>query len=197
MPKPSFAVDIEAQRQIPRQTNRREPGGDLWQAGVERRIAKLDALESARTLRIANHAKQMRERPRKPVSFTGRPMIGQRVKLESIRLAVERSCGYRLSAEGQQAPLVEARQIAWYLARALTGHSLPQIGRDIGAKHHTTVLSGITKIQRLLRTDADLSRVVRELTGQLTGSLALPALGRRAAQSVEIPCPDLSGEWAI
>lgn len=41
------------------------------------------------------------------------------------------------------------RQVAMYLCKTLTKSSLPEIGREFGDKHHTTVLHSVKKIQGL------------------------------------------------
>jgi len=43
-----------------------------------------------------------------------------------------------------------ARHVAMYLAKKLTVHSLPRIGKLMGGKDHTTVLHGIRRIQSML-----------------------------------------------
>jgi chromosomal replication initiator protein len=53
------------------------------------------------------------------------------------------------------------RQICMYLCKKLTGASLPQIGREFGNKHHTTVLHSVNKIQQLLQTDRELSKLIQ------------------------------------
>jgi len=55
------------------------------------------------------------------------------------------------------------RQVAMYLVKELTQASLPEIGRQFGGKHHTTVLHSITKIEQLRRTDADLNRMIHSI----------------------------------
>jgi chromosomal replication initiator protein len=47
-----------------------------------------------------------------------------------------------------------------YLCKKLTGASLPQIGREFGDKHHTTVLHSIKKIEELRQTDKDVNRQI-------------------------------------
>jgi len=49
--------------------------------------------------------------------------------------------------------LVYPRQVVMYLAKTLTGKSLPEIGRRLGGRDHTTVLHGIRKIELLVRSD--------------------------------------------
>ena len=56
-----------------------------------------------------------------------------------------------------------------YLAKHLTEASLPEIGRQFGGKHHTTVLHSVEKIDQLRKTDKDLNRLVNKLTEQLGG----------------------------
>lgn len=67
------------------------------------------------------------------------------------------------------AQVVRPRQIIMYLAREHTNLSLPQIGRQLGGKDHTTILHGITKITSLRECDPalriDLDMMAAELTG--------------------------------
>lgn len=51
------------------------------------------------------------------------------------------------------ANIAYARHIAFYLARKLTSRSLPEIGRKFNGRDHTTVLHGIRKIERLVKSD--------------------------------------------
>jgi chromosomal replication initiator protein len=53
------------------------------------------------------------------------------------------------------------RQICMYLCKELTGASLPQIGREFGNKHHTTVLHSINKIKKLCEVDRELSKQIQ------------------------------------
>ena len=56
------------------------------------------------------------------------------------------------------------RQIAMYLARELTDHSLPEIGENFGGRDHTTILHAYRKIEKAVKTDENLKRFVNELT---------------------------------
>jgi chromosomal replication initiator protein len=51
----------------------------------------------------------------------------------------------------------------------LTESSLPEIGRQFGGKHGTTVLHSIKKVEEIRRTDKDLNRLLNKLTEQLGG----------------------------
>ena len=56
-----------------------------------------------------------------------------------------------------------------YLCKRLTKHSFPEIGREFGGKHHTTVMHSYEKIGSLLKTDKDLHGIVSELIDSLCG----------------------------
>ena len=53
------------------------------------------------------------------------------------------------------------RQICMYLCKKLTGASLPQIGREFGDKHHTTVLHSVNKIEDLCQQDREFSKQIQ------------------------------------
>lgn len=59
------------------------------------------------------------------------------------------------------------RQVAMYLCKRLTRHSFPEIGREFGGKHHTTVMHSVDKITRLVAEDRDFHREVQELIDSL------------------------------
>lgn len=59
------------------------------------------------------------------------------------------------------------RQIAMYLSRELTDFSLPKIGDEFGGRDHTTVIHAHEKISKLLQTDSQLQRQVKEIQEQL------------------------------
>jgi len=61
------------------------------------------------------------------------------------------------------------RQVAMYVCKALTGESLPQIGRDFGGKHHTTVLHSIRKIDSLRNKDSRISAAVDSIMKSVRG----------------------------
>jgi chromosomal replication initiator protein len=56
-----------------------------------------------------------------------------------------------------------------YLSKHLTEASLPEIGRQFGGKHHTTVLHSVEKIEETRKNDKDLNRMLNKLTEQLGG----------------------------
>ena len=62
-----------------------------------------------------------------------------------------------------------ARQISMYLMRQLTNLSLNDIGKELG-RNHTTALSSIRKIEDLMRSDPDITGVIRDITSNITTS---------------------------
>src|SRR5271163_1898178 len=96
----------------------------------------------------------------------------RKVTIEFIQKAVAEQFGLRLveiKAKNNSRSIVYPRQIAMYLAKHLTEASLPEIGRQFGGKHHTTVLHSVEKIEELRKTDKDLNRLINKLTEQLGG----------------------------
>jgi chromosomal replication initiator protein len=59
------------------------------------------------------------------------------------------------------------RQIAMYLCKRLTKHSFPEIGKAFGGKHHTTVMHSVEKIDRLIKEDRALHKIVSEFIDNL------------------------------
>ncbi|MFL0797708.1 MAG: chromosomal replication initiator protein DnaA [Cellvibrionaceae bacterium] len=60
------------------------------------------------------------------------------------------------------------RQVAMFLAKELTNHSLPEIGDAFGGRDHTTVLHACRKIKELRDTSADIAEDVKNLLRLLT-----------------------------
>jgi chromosomal replication initiator protein len=91
--------------------------------------------------------------------------------IKSIQEAVAYLFGLsaeQLNQECTRRSVTVPRQIAIYLAKQMTDASLPEIGRQFGGKHHTTVMYSIAKIDEQRRTDANLNYVIRELSQNLT-----------------------------
>ncbi|QOR36982.1 chromosomal replication initiator protein DnaA [Clostridium sp. 'deep sea'] len=63
--------------------------------------------------------------------------------------------------------IVLPRQVAMFLARELTDHSLPKIGNEFGGRDHTTVLHSCDKINQKIKTDFKLAGVIAELKNKI------------------------------
>ena len=80
----------------------------------------------------------------------------RRVTVEDIQRQVATHFQIRLadmhSARRSRA-VARPRQVAMYLAKQLTQHSLPDIGRQFGGRDHTTVLHAVKRIDELRSVD--------------------------------------------
>ncbi|HKT13617.1 MAG TPA: chromosomal replication initiator protein DnaA [Terriglobia bacterium] len=95
----------------------------------------------------------------------------RRVSIEHIQRLVCQEFGLsltQLKARDNSHAITFPRQVAMYLSKELTPASLPQIGREFGGKHHTTVLHSIQKVESLRKTDRDLNRVLNKLRDTLS-----------------------------
>jgi chromosomal replication initiator protein len=72
-----------------------------------------------------------------------------------------------LLARDRRPTVATARQVAMYLARELTEHSLPEIGRGIGGRNHTTVLHAVNRVGASIRTDPAVHTAVDNLRRRL------------------------------
>ena len=64
--------------------------------------------------------------------------------------------------------VVLPRQIAMYLGRKLTSSSFPNLGDRFGGKDHTTVMHAVSKIERLLKDDGPMQKIVATLEQTLS-----------------------------
>ncbi|SDA77637.1 chromosomal replication initiator protein [Butyrivibrio sp. INlla18] len=67
--------------------------------------------------------------------------------------------------------IVLPRQIIMYLCREHTDASLEEIGRTLGKKDHTTVMSGINKIKQKMAFDEELNKNIDIIMKKLNPSL--------------------------
>jgi chromosomal replication initiator protein len=72
-----------------------------------------------------------------------------------------------LTTESRSRDVAFPRQIAMYLAKQLTDASLPEIGRQFGGKHQTSVMHSIARIHQLRATDAGLDKTIETLLEKL------------------------------
>jgi chromosomal replication initiator protein len=88
------------------------------------------------------------------------------------RIARTVAAHYKLSMEelkskNNSRQIAVPRQVAMYLCKRLTKHSFPEIGREYGGKHHTTVMHSVEKIDALVKDDRNFHRVISELIDTL------------------------------
>ena len=94
----------------------------------------------------------------------------RKVKIEDIQRVVSKHYNVTkadLLSARRTRTIVRPRQIAMYLAKALTPRSLPEIGRRFGNRDHTTVLHAVRKIEELARGDVALAQELELLKRML------------------------------
>src|SRR5450432_2948387 len=96
----------------------------------------------------------------------------RKITIDAIQKAVAEQFGLRVAeikAKSNSRAIVFPRQIAMFLAKQMTEASLPEIGRQFGGKHHTTVMHSVGKIDEQRQSDKDLNRLLNKLTETLNG----------------------------
>lgn len=68
-----------------------------------------------------------------------------------------------LRSKRKTAELVRARQVAMYICRKYTPHSLKKIGEEFGGRDHSTVIHAISTVENNLETDFNLKTAVEAL----------------------------------
>jgi len=98
------------------------------------------------------------------------PNEDRRISVDAIqRVTAERyNCRFSdMKSKKRTKQIAFPRQIAMYLSRELTSHSLSEIGAAFGGKDHTTIMHAYEKIEELLTTDIVLLSEVNNLKKQL------------------------------
>jgi chromosomal replication initiator protein len=73
-----------------------------------------------------------------------------------------------LSAKSRSRQVTRPRQIAMALAKELTNHSLPEIGKEFGGRDHSTVIHACRKVSELIEGDPRIKEDYANLTRILT-----------------------------
>ncbi len=96
----------------------------------------------------------------KPKKITSRSIMSETAKFFGVSVA-------DLTGESRSRYISYPRQVAMYLSREMTDHSLPKIGADFGGRDHTTVMHGIKKIAVGLKKDQEVKMQVQELINRI------------------------------
>tara|TARA_R110002124_G_scaffold9547_5_gene48936 strand:+ start:4280 stop:5740 length:1461 start_codon:yes stop_codon:yes gene_type:complete len=94
----------------------------------------------------------------------------RRVRIEDILRIVSRHYKVprnELLSARRSRDVVRPRQIAMFLAKALTSRSLPEIGRRFGGRDHTTVLHSVRKVEAMIKDDVELGQEIELLKRML------------------------------
>lgn len=97
----------------------------------------------------------------------------QEVKVEMIDVLRQVASHYNMPPDvirgsGRVREVVVPRQVAQYLIRELTDHSLPEIGQFFG-RDHSTVMHAISKVTEMLGKDVEITTSVNTLRRKMQG----------------------------
>jgi chromosomal replication initiator protein len=74
---------------------------------------------------------------------------------------------YQIVGNIRTSQIAMARHISMYLIRVLLDIPFTKIGKTFGGKDHATVMNGVNKVEKSLKTDESLKKAVEELRGRL------------------------------
>lgn len=98
-------------------------------------------------------------------SFIPNPKVARIIDLAAERA---KTTPEELIGRSRKKEITAPRHIAMYLARKLEGVSYPNIGRQFGGRDHTTILSAIRDVERLIAyKDSDTILALRALQKKL------------------------------
>ncbi|WP_189056335.1 chromosomal replication initiator protein DnaA [Deinococcus daejeonensis] len=97
----------------------------------------------------------------------------QEVKVEMMDVLRQVAAQFNMPPDvirgsGRVREVVQARQVAQYLIRELTDHSLPEIGQFFG-RDHSTVMHAISKVSEQMGKDSELTSTVDLLRRRMKG----------------------------
>lgn len=82
----------------------------------------------------------------------------QRVVAEYFQISVD-----DMKSKKRSANLTVPRQIAMYLCRKMTDESFPKIAIDFGGKDHTTVMYSVEKVEKEIKENEELAKIIEKL----------------------------------
>jgi chromosomal replication initiator protein len=122
----------------------------------------------------------------------GLPARAGAATLEAVMECVARHFALEvedLTGRRRSKAVVQARQVAMFLARECTDASLPQIGQALGGRDHSTVMHGCARVVELMAHDAGVAEAVSAIRAALRPEqTAAPSQGRSPVQEA-VPVP--------
>lgn len=92
----------------------------------------------------------------------------------SIDKIIQATAGYfslesaDIKGQSRAKEVSQARQIAVYLTRDMTGSSFPTIGDSFGGRKHTTILYAYEKMKEEMQTNKQLAEMISEISKRIT-----------------------------
>lgn len=74
---------------------------------------------------------------------------------------------YVLTGNSRNHQIVLARHVAMYLIRSTLDTPLKKIGQAFGGKDHSTVMSGISNVEKMLKNDTGMKQAITELKSRI------------------------------
>lgn len=99
-------------------------------------------------------------------------VVNSLITIESIQKTVADYYKIKVAdmhSKRRPAHIAFPRQIAMYLAKELTQHSLPEIGENFGGRDHTTVMHAVRKITQERQSSAELNHEIHVLEQMIRG----------------------------
>jgi chromosomal replication initiator protein len=96
----------------------------------------------------------------------------RQISIDNIQRLVAEYYNIKISdilSKRRNRTIARPRQMAMFLAKELTNHSLPEIGEAFGGRDHTTVLHACKRIAELKESSADVGEDYRNLGRLLSG----------------------------
>lgn len=147
---------------------------DLVSEIAGRVTTSVRALEAA-LIQVVAYASLRGEQPtpdiaRKLLDKLGPDRRSAKPSVEDVLVATASLYGLtskELIARDRRPNVAQARKVAIYLSRELTGKSLPEIGRRLGDRDHSTILAAVRSLSGDIERDSDLAQAVDKLKRQL------------------------------
>jgi chromosomal replication initiator protein len=147
---------------------------DLVSEIAGRVTTSVRALEAA-LIQVVAYASLRGEQPtpdiaRKLLDKLGPDRRSAKPSVEDVLVATASLYGLtskELIARDRRPLVAQARKVAIYLSRELTGKSLPEIGRRLGGRDHSTILAAVRSLSGDIERDSDLAQAVDKLKHQL------------------------------
>lgn len=86
----------------------------------------------------------------------------QRAVADHFKLSTD-----NLRSRSNMGNVLVPRQVAMYLCKRLTKKSYPEIARQFGGKHHTTVIHSVEKISKLVDSDREMDTLVKRIISSI------------------------------
>lgn len=150
---------------------------DILELIASRISSNVRALEGALVKAIAYADLQGEDLTPKSLE-TMLPKEGQRERLSIAHIKEEVASQYHLKrheleGSSRKKEVAQARHIAIYLAREMTDHSFPAIGKQFGNRDHTTIMHSYMKIKTLIQEAPLLYSEIQEIQESLGSRFSL------------------------